>query len=54
MIDAIANRTFRSGEIAAFIELRDKTLVQAQAQLDEIAAQMSRALSDREIAGHRR
>lgn len=51
VIDAIANRTFRSGEIAANIELRDKTLVQAQAQLDEIAAQMSRALSDREIAG---
>jgi flagellar hook-associated protein 1 FlgK len=50
-IDAIANKTFRSGEIAAYIELRDKTLVQAQAQLDEIAAQMSRALSDREIAG---
>lgn len=49
--DAIANRTFRSGEIAAQIELRDKTLVQAQAQLDEIAAQMSRALSDREEVG---
>lgn len=49
--DAIANKIFRSGEIAANIELRDKTLVQAQAQLDEIAAQMSRALSDREIAG---
>ena len=49
--DAIANKIFRSGEIAANIELRDKTLVQAQAQLDEIAAQMSKALSDREIAG---
>ncbi|CAN7158738.1 flagellar hook-associated protein FlgK [Bosea sp. LjRoot9] len=49
--DAIANGTFRSGEIAANIELRDKTLVQAQAQLDEIAAQMSSALSDREVKG---
>jgi flagellar hook-associated protein 1 FlgK len=49
--DAIANGTFRSGEIGALIELRDKTLVQAQAQLDEIAAQLSSALSDREIAG---
>ncbi|MGX5737100.1 flagellar hook-associated protein FlgK [Bosea thiooxidans] len=49
--DAIANKVFRSGSIAANIELRDKTLVQAQAQLDEIAAQMSKALSDREIAG---
>ncbi|PZU91474.1 MAG: flagellar hook-associated protein FlgK [Chelatococcus sp.] len=51
VVDAIANKTFRSGEIAAQIELRDKTLVQSQAQLDEIAAQMARALSDREIAG---
>lgn len=50
-IDAIANKSFRSGEIAAFIELRDRTLVQAQAQLDEIAAQLSSALSDREVAG---
>lgn len=49
--DAIANNVFRSGEIAANIELRDKTLVQAQAQLDEIAAQMSKALSDREVDG---
>ncbi|HEY5797173.1 MAG TPA: flagellar hook-associated protein FlgK [Bosea sp. (in: a-proteobacteria)] len=51
VMDAIANKTFRSGEIAALVEMRDKTLVQSQAQLDEIAAQMSRALSDREIAG---
>lgn len=51
VMDAIANKTFRSGEIAALVEMRDKTLVQAQGQLDEIAAQMSRALSDREIAG---
>lgn len=49
--DAIANKTFRSGEIAAYVELRDKTLVQAQAQLDEIAAQLSSALSDREVSG---
>jgi flagellar hook-associated protein 1 FlgK len=51
VMDAIASKTFRSGEIAAFIEMRDTTLVQAQAQLDEIAAQMSSALSDRQIAG---
>lgn len=50
-VDAIASKVFRSGEIAANIELRDKTLVQAQAQLDEIAAQMSSALSDREVKG---
>ena len=51
VMDAIANKTFRSGEIAALVEMRDKTLVEAQNQLDEIASQMSRALSDREIAG---
>ena len=49
--DAIANNVFRSGQIGAQIELRDRTLVQAQAQLDEIAAQMAKALSDREIGG---
>lgn len=49
--DAIANNVFRSGSIAANIELRDKSLVQSQAQLDEIAAQMSKALSDREVSG---
>jgi flagellar hook-associated protein 1 FlgK len=49
--DAVANKTFRSGQIAAYLELRDKTLVQAQSQLDEIAAQMSSALSNREVAG---
>jgi flagellar hook-associated protein 1 FlgK len=47
--DAIANRIFRSGEIAANLELRDKTLVQAQAQLDEIAAQMAKALSENSL-----
>ena len=47
--DAISNRIFRSGEIAANIELRDKTLVQAQAQLDEIAAQMAKALSENSL-----
>lgn len=50
-IDAIAGRLFRSGEIAANIELRDNTLVQMQAQLDEIAAQMASAMSDRNVRG---
>lgn len=49
--DAIGNKTFRSGQIGALLELRDTTLVQAQAQLDEMAAQMAKALSDREVAG---
>jgi flagellar hook-associated protein 1 FlgK len=49
--DLIANRALRSGELAGLIELRDVTLVQAQTQLDELAASMASALSDREIAG---
>ena len=50
-IDLIANRSIHSGEIAAYLEMRDQVLVEAQAQLDEIAATMARALSDRTLAG---
>jgi flagellar hook-associated protein 1 FlgK len=50
-IDLLAGGAFRSGEIAAYAELRDNTLVQAQSQLDEFAAQMSKALSDTTTAG---
>jgi flagellar hook-associated protein 1 FlgK len=46
--DVVAQKLIRSGEIAAALELRDKTLVEAQRQLDELAAGMSRALSDRQ------
>jgi flagellar hook-associated protein 1 FlgK len=49
--DLIAGNALRSGELAALVELRDRTLVEAQNQLDEFAAQMASALSDREIAG---
>jgi flagellar hook-associated protein 1 FlgK len=45
-MDALQNRLFRSGEIAALVELRDTTLVQVQTQLDELAGQMASALSD--------
>ncbi len=41
----------KSGKMAAYVELRDSTLVQAQAQLDQFAASLSRALSDRTVAG---
>jgi flagellar hook-associated protein 1 len=46
-VDLVATNMIRSGEIAAALELRDRTLVQAQRQLDELAAGLSRALSDR-------
>lgn len=50
-IDLIANKSIRSGEMAAYLEMRDTTLVEAQAQLDEIAATLARALSDTTTAG---
>ena len=49
-IDLIATNSIRSGAIAAYLELRDKTLVQAQAQIDQLAASMSSALSDKTTA----
>lgn len=51
-LDLLANNSVRSGKLAAFIELRDQVLVQAQTQLDAIAAAMSQALSDRVTAGN--
>jgi len=50
-VDLIMNGAVRSGEIAAYLEMRDDVLVQAQAQLDEVAAMMASALSDASIAG---
>lgn len=50
-VDLVANGTFRSGRIAALLEMRDGVLVEAQAQLDQIAAAMARALSDKTVAG---
>src|SRR5918911_4990246 len=49
--DAVGNGMFRSGEIAAALRLRDEILPQAQRQLDELAAGLSRAISDRPGAG---
>jgi flagellar hook-associated protein 1 FlgK len=49
--DVIASNMIRSGEIAAMIEMRDHTLVEAQRQLDELAAGMARALSDKSVTG---
>jgi len=49
-VDLIADRSIRSGQIAAYLEMRDHTLVQAQAQLDEIAAGLARSLSDQTVS----
>src|SRR6185312_776333 len=44
--DLVANGALRGGEIAGYLEMRDQTLVQAQAQLDQLAGAMASALSD--------
>ena len=50
-IDMIATNSIKSGQIAADLTLRDKTLVQAHAQVDQLAATMASALSDKTTAG---
>ena len=49
--DMVSTNSIRSGKIAAFLELRDNTLVKAQAQVDQLAASMSSALSDKTTNG---
>ena len=49
--DMVSTKSIRSGKIAAYLELRDDTLVQAQAQIDQFAASMSSALSDKTTDG---
>jgi flagellar hook-associated protein 1 FlgK len=51
VIDMIATNSISSGQIAADLTLRDKTLVQAQTQVDQLAASMSSALSDKTTPG---
>ena len=50
-IDLVASGEIRSGQIGAYLNMRDNVLVQAQGQLDEMAAQMSLALSNTTTAG---
>jgi flagellar hook-associated protein 1 FlgK len=50
-MDLIANNGITSGRIAADLKLRDSTLVQAQAQLDQMAVTLSTALSNKTTAG---
>ncbi len=46
-VDVIASGLFRSGEIAAEVAMRDKTLVEAQTQIDDLAAALASSLGDR-------
>src|SRR5262249_51581261 len=49
-VDLIADHSIRSGQIKAYLEMRDQTLVQAQSQLDQIAAGLARSLSDQTVS----
>ncbi|WP_181702313.1 flagellar hook-associated protein FlgK [Chthonobacter albigriseus] len=46
-VDLFAEGAFRTGGIAAYKALRDETLVEAQAQLDELAAAITLGVSNR-------
>ena len=50
-IDVIGAGMIRSGEIAGLIEMRDKATVDAQSQLDNLAASLATAMSNRTQAG---
>ena len=49
--DLIAEGAIQSGQLGAYIQMRDNILPQAQNQLDELANQMSQALSNQTTAG---
>ncbi|MDE2379608.1 flagellar hook-associated protein FlgK [Bradyrhizobium sp.] len=50
-VDVVASTVVSSGQIAADLKLRDQTLVQAQSQVDQLAATMASALSDKTSGG---
>jgi flagellar hook-associated protein 1 FlgK len=50
-IDLVKQNVLTSGELAGLIQLRDNDLVQAQDQLDEIAAGLAQAMSTRSTSG---
>jgi flagellar hook-associated protein 1 FlgK len=50
-VDLIATNSIGSGRIGADLKLRDSTLVQAQTQIDQLAATLASSLSDITTAG---
>jgi len=50
-IDVVANNVLSSGQMAADLKLRDQTLVQAQTQVDQMAATLASSASDQTTAG---
>jgi flagellar hook-associated protein 1 FlgK len=49
--DLVATNAIQSGEIGAYLQMRDTILPQAQGQIDEMANQMSQALSNQTTQG---
>jgi flagellar hook-associated protein 1 FlgK len=49
--DLVADNAIQSGQIGAYLQMRDSILPQAQDQLDEFANQMSQALSNQTTSG---
>jgi flagellar hook-associated protein 1 FlgK len=49
--DLIASNAIQSGQIAAYVQMRDTVLPQAQNQLDEFANQMAQSLSNQTTSG---
>ena len=49
--DLIATNALQSGQLGAYVQMRDSILPQAQTQLDELANQMSQALSNQTSNG---
>ncbi len=50
-IDLVASNAIQSGQIGGYLQMRDTVLPQAQSQLDELANQMSQALSNQTTSG---
>jgi flagellar hook-associated protein 1 FlgK len=50
-LDLVQQGVLQGGELAGLVTLRDKTLVEAQAQLDEIAAGLAQAFSTKTTNG---
>lgn len=51
LLDVTATNGLNGGKIGALLELRDESLVEAQAQLDELAAAMAEAFSSYQVSG---
>jgi flagellar hook-associated protein 1 FlgK len=49
--DLIANKAIKSGQMAAYLDMRDNVLVQAQTQLDAFAAALADSLSSATTTG---